>query len=162
MIQHTLDWYNGEVFEGKIIFIFGVLLIISAFICHYYGSSAGTKALTIPLLVMGLFFAGTGASMNFINLKKIKRVPDISDQNRNSYILSELTRVNGFQYLYPLSIAVCLACFLIASALLYFARNAHFQAIAVGLILLGAGLTVIDYFSKERAAVYRAALELQL
>lgn len=37
MIQHTIDWYNGEIFEAKFIAGFGIALIVIAFLFNFLG-----------------------------------------------------------------------------------------------------------------------------
>ncbi|MBT2560710.1 hypothetical protein J7E50_07675 [Pedobacter sp. ISL-68] len=158
MMQETIIWYNGEIFEGRIIFGFGIVLVISAMLFHFYGNTPGARALLFPILVTGVLFFAIGAGMNFSNLVKVKKAEKIYNQDRSLFLKSEIERVEGFQFMYPLSIAICLGCFLVASGLLYFTKNINFHAIAISLIVLGAVLSLIDYFSKERANIYYGSL----
>lgn len=154
MIQHTLGWYNGEIFEGKFIIGFGVFLLISALLFYFNGNTPTAKALLIPLVVIGLAFTAIGVGGVYSNSKKVAQVEEIYHQNKQDFVNAEIKRVENFQYLYPMSIAISLACFLIAIGLLYFVKNVHWQAIAIALILFGSTFAAIDYFSKERAAIY--------
>ena len=154
MIEETINWYNGEIFEGKFIIGFGVLLIISALLFYYLGSTPAPKALLIPFLVIGCIFSAIGSNMVYSNTQKIPQAQSSFSQNEKQFITSEIKRVQDFQYLYPLSIAISLGCFLIANGLLYFVKNIHGQAIAISLILFGMAFATIDYFSKERATIY--------
>ncbi|PKQ60732.1 hypothetical protein BZG01_20565 [Labilibaculum manganireducens] len=154
MIEYTLDWYNGEIFEGKFILGFGVFLLISAVLFHIYGNLPSAKALLIPLIVIGLFFTSIGVGGIYSNSKKVAKVEEIYLQNQGEFVDSEIARVEGFQYLYPMSIGISLTSFLIAIGLLYFVKNVQWQAIAIALILLGSAFAAIDYFSKERARIY--------
>ncbi len=153
-MQYTLDWYIGEIFEGKFILGFGIILLISALLFHIYGNMPSAKALLIPLIVIGLFFTSVGVGGIYSNSKKIAKVEENYQQNNQAFVDSEIKRVEDFQYLYPMSIAISLACFLIAIGLLYFVKNIHWQAIAIALILFGSAFAAIDYFSKERANIY--------
>lgn len=158
MIQNTLNWYNGEIFEGRFIFGFGALLIISALLFYFYGSTPASKALLIPFIVIGVFFTITGINMNFSNAKKAEEAKEFYKANEASFIDAEIKRVEGFQYLYPMSIGISLVSFLVALGLLYFVKNIHWQAVAITLILFGTAFAVIDYFSKERALHYHNIL----
>ncbi|MGL5014814.1 MAG: hypothetical protein ACRC6V_11060 [Bacteroidales bacterium] len=160
MIQDTFNWYNGEIFEGKIILGFGILLIISAFLFYFFSNTPAPKALLIPFLLIGLFFSMTGSVMVFSNSKKVLQVEEIYQHDSNAFVKSEIKRVEDFQYLYPMSIAISLVSFLAALGLLYFVKNVHWQAIAITLILFGTAFAVIDYFSKERATIYYEQLLL--
>lgn len=158
-IQNTINWYSGEIFEGKFILGFGLFLIITSLLFYFLGNTPTAKALLIPMLVIGVFFSATGANMIYSNIKKVQEVEANYKQNSKDFISIEIKRVEGFQYLYPMSIAVSLACFLIAIGLLYFGKNVNLQAIAISLILFGGAFAVIDYFSKERATIYYEKLK---
>lgn len=70
MVENTLNWYNGEIFEAKIILAFGLIIIIMAFLFQYLGNTPYAKALLIPLLITGVIFSVIGGSMIFSNQKK--------------------------------------------------------------------------------------------
>ncbi|MDY3362944.1 manganese efflux pump [Riemerella anatipestifer] len=159
MIQNTINWYNGEIFEGKFILGFGFFLILTALLFYFLGNTPAAKALLIPMLVIGLFFSITGVNMIYSNGKQKQEIVKRYEQNPKEFINTEIKRVNDFQYLYPMSIAISLACFLIAIALLYFTQNIYLKAIAISLILFGMAFAVIDYFSKERATIYYEQLK---
>ncbi|MDY3338043.1 manganese efflux pump [Riemerella anatipestifer] len=159
MIQNTINWYNGEIFEGKFILGFGFFLILTALLFYFLGNTPAAKALLIPMLVIGLFFSITGVNMIYSNGKQKQEIVKRYEQNPKEFINTEIKRVNDFQYLYPMSIAISLACFLIAVALLYFTQNIYLKAIAISLILFGMAFAVIDYFSKERATIYYEQLK---
>lgn len=159
MIQNTLNWYNGEIFEAKFISGFGLILIISSLLFYFLGSTPTSKALLIPLIVVGLFLTATGVTMGYSNSKKIAEVEQIYNQNNKAFVEAEIKRVEDFQYLYPMSIGISAVSFIIALSLLYFSKNVHLQAVAMALIIFGAGFAFIDYFSKERATIYYEQLQ---
>ncbi|WP_165796739.1 MULTISPECIES: manganese efflux pump [unclassified Chryseobacterium] len=158
-MQNTINWYNGEIFEGKFILAFGLFLILTASLFYFLGNTPTAKALLIPMLVIGIFFSITGANMICSNGKQKQEVAKKYEQSPKEFINAEIKRVDDFQYLYPMSIAISLACFLIAIALLYFTQNVNLKAIAISLILFGMAFAVIDYFSKERATIYYEQLK---
>ncbi|CAA9502461.1 MAG: hypothetical protein AVDCRST_MAG96-2043 [uncultured Segetibacter sp.] len=159
-IQYTINWYNGEIFEGKFILGFGLFLILTALLFYFLGNTPTAKFLLIPMLIIGVFFSATGANMMYSNGKKVQEVEKKYEQNSKEFVEAEIKRVEGFQYLYPMSIATSLACFLIAIGLLYFTKNVQLQAIAISLIFFGGAFAIIDYFSKERATIYYEQLKL--
>ena len=159
IMQNTINWYNGEIFEGKFILAFGIFLILTASLFYFLGNTPTAKALLIPMLIIGIFFSITGANMIRYNGKQKQEVAKKYEQNPKEFINAEIKRVDDFQYLYPMSIAISLACFLIAIALLYFTQNVNLKAIAISLILFGMAFAVIDYFSKERATIYYEQLK---
>ena len=161
MIQHTIDWYNGEIFEAKFIAGFGIALIVIAFLFNFLGNTSGAKAVFYPLIVTGVIFIGIGAPMAINNAKKLETIQVEYEKDKIQFQQDEIKRVEGFQYLYPMSIVISLISFLVALGLLYFVKNIHWQSIAISLILFGTAFAIIDYFSKERANIYYEHLKLQ-
>lgn len=154
MIEHTLNWYKGEIFEAKFILAFGVATILVATLFRYFGNTLNSKALFIPLLIVGLIFIAIGGSMGYSNQKTIRTIEQASKENIGEFVSAEKKRVEDFQYLYPLSLSISAVCFVIAVVFLGFMKNHHLHSIAIALTVFGFAFMVIDYFSKERSAIY--------
>lgn len=154
MIQNSLTWYNGEIFEARFILGFGVITIVVGLLFYFYGNVPTAKALLIPLIVIGSIFTAIGANMSLSNQKKVSEVVATYTKDKVAFVDAEKKRVEDFQYLYPMSIGISLVCFAVALGLLYFVKNTQWQAIAIALILFGSAFAIIDYFSKERATIY--------
>lgn len=154
MLENTLNWYNGEIFEAKFILAFGLITIITAFLFQYLGNTPYSKALLIPLLMTGLIFSVIGGSMLFSNQKKIATVEQSFTTDNEQFVKSEKHRVQDFQYLYPLSLAVSAVCFVLAIVFLAFTKNIYLHASSIAIAIFGFAFMVIDYFSKERATIY--------
>lgn len=159
MLQNTINWYNGEIFEAKFILAFGFFAIVSSLLFFFLGDTPTAKALLIPMLAIGIFFSATGATMIYSNSKKVREVDRSYNQSPLTFVNAEIKRVIGFQYLYPLSIGISAVSFMIAMGILYLSKNVHLQATAIALILFGTAFAFIDYFSKERAAIYYEQLQ---
>jgi hypothetical protein len=154
MIENTLTWYKGEIFEGKAILLFGIVSVVLAFLFRFWGSTPYAKALLIPLLAVGLMYAIIGGSMIFSNQKKIATVEQSFEENKSTFIESEKKRVEEFQYLYPLSLVISAICFVLSAIFLGFTKNMYLHATAIALAWVGVAFMAIDYFSKERATIY--------
>lgn len=154
MIEHTLNWYKGEIFEAKFILAFGVATILVATLFRYFGNTLNSKALFIPLLIVGLIFIAIGGSMGYSNQNTMRTIEQASKENISEFVSAEKKRVEDFQYLYPLSLSISAVCFVIAVVFLGFMKNHHLHAIAIAITVFGFAFMVIDYFSKERSAIY--------
>lgn len=154
MVEHTLNWYKGEIFEAKFILAFGIATIVVASLFRYFGSTLNSKALFIPMLIVGLIFIAIGGSMGYSNQKTMATVDQASKENIGEFVTAEKKRVEDFQYLYPLSLSISAVCFVLAVVFLGFMKNHHLHAIAIALTVFGFAFMVIDYFSKERSAIY--------
>lgn len=160
MYQHTIAWYQGEIFEAWCIFGAGVCLGLIGLLCQFYGQSAGAKALFLPLMGLLALFLAIAIPMAYNNMQTLAGVADTYQAvGESQFIANELKRVADFQYMYPMSIAISAVCFAVAVALLYVDVSVKWRAMAVALLILGASFAIIDYFSKERANSYRTALE---
>lgn len=154
MVEQTLNWYKGEIFEAKFILAFGLTTAIIGFLVHYIGNTPYAKALLIPLLVTGLIFTTIGGSMLVSNQNKMVTVEQNFAKDSEQFAKTEKQRVEDFQYLYPLSLSISAVCFGLALVFLGFTKNVHLHASAIAIALFGLAFMVIDYFSKERATIY--------
>lgn len=154
MLENTINWYQGEIFEGKMILLFGIIISIIGFILHFWGTTPYAKALFVPMFVLGILLITTGSGMIFTNGKTITQIPELYEKNPVEFILSEIKRVEGFMYLYPTTLTASAVLFLVGVLLLGFTKNIYFHSSAVALVVLGVSLIAIDYFSKERATIY--------
>lgn len=159
MLENTLNWYHGEIFEGKMILLFGVMVGVLSFILHFWGTTPYAKALFIPMLVLSILLIATGSGMIYTNGKALAQIAEIYEKNPAEFVQSEIKRVEGFMYLYPTTLTVSAVLFLVGVLLLGFTKNMYFHSSALALVVLGVSLMAIDYFSKERAIIYYNQLQ---
>ena len=153
-LEHAIAWCKGEIFEARLILIFGIVVVISAFLFYKLGSTPGAKAMLFPLLVVGTVFIASGASMSYSNPKRIVEFQKANTENPEAFVLSEKERVEGFQYMYTMTLIIASAFFVVAMVLFWFTNNHTLKAIGIALVLFGLSGLVIDYFSSERADIY--------
>jgi hypothetical protein len=153
-LQYTINWTRGEIFEGTMIGLFGIVTFIIGALFWKFGVTPGARAMLIPLLVLGLFFAATGISMYNTNQKRIPVFQEAHAQDPAAFVQSERERVEGFQYLYTITLVLAPVCFVLATAFFWLSMNHHLRAVGIALVLFGLSGLVIDYFSKERADIY--------
>lgn len=152
--QHTQNWLKGELFEGTIILISGIALIIIAGVLWKYGSSPNAKSLIIPILVLGLLFSLGIGSMMISNQKRIAQFEEAYQDHPTAFIESEKQRVEEFQVLYKYSVGFAALSFLLTIIAFGFLENRIFQSICIALMIISVSLIVIDHFSKERSEIY--------
>jgi hypothetical protein len=151
---HTQDWLNGEQFEGTIVLISGIVLIIISLLFWKFGSTPNAKALIIPIMLVGLLFTLGIGSMMIANQKRISNFEKSYQENPKEFIESEKQRVEDFQVLYKYSVGFAAISFLLTIIAFGFMENRIFQSICIALMLISVPLIVIDHFSKERAKIY--------
>ena len=152
--QNTQDWLKGELFEGTILLISGIILLIISLILWKFGSTPNAKALIIPIMVVGLLFIlGVGGFM-VSNQKRISNFEKSYQENPKEFIESEKQRVEEFQVLYKYSVGFAAISFLLTIIAFGFVENRIFQSICIALMIISVSLIIIDHFSKERAKIY--------
>ena len=149
--QHTQNWFQGEIFEGKLILISGILITVVSLLLWKFGTTPNAKSLIIPLLIVGLLFLiGTGSAL--LNYpKRMDSSKFAFYENPKEFIASEKKRVEDFQILYKYSVIFAVVSFVLTILAFGFMNNRTFQSICFGLMVVAVSLIVIDHFSKERA-----------
>ncbi len=160
--QHTTNWVKGEIFEATIFGSFGVLTIISSLLLWKFGETPNSKALMIPLAVVGVFFLATAISGISSNVTRLPQYTEAFTKDKAEFLESEKQRVEDFQYLYKMTIIIASVCFAGAICFFVFTNNPIPKAIGLALIIFGMTGLIIDYFSKERADAYYNAIMFEI
>lgn len=154
IIQHTVTWIKGELFESKMIIVFGITTIILGILFSKIGTTPNAKSLFYPFLLIGTIYAAIGGNMLYSNTKRMNEMPSLSEQNKTEFAQKEKQRVESFQYQYKISKAVATIFFLATIFIFWFTKNSTWQGIGIGLTLFGLVGLIVDYFSEERAGIY--------
>lgn len=154
IFQHTTDWIKGELFEGKLVLLFGILTCVSAVLFYKIGTTPNAKAMLWPLLIAGFMFIGIGGGMLYSNPKRLSEFPKAYKENPKAFIESEKERVEAFTKWYPTTRYVFAALGILGIVLFLFWDKPIGRAIGIALLLMTIATYVVDYFSEERAAIY--------
>ncbi|MFT4167507.1 MAG: hypothetical protein QM653_00115 [Dysgonomonas sp.] len=158
LIQHTMHWIKGELFEAKLIVVFAILTIVVGFLFWKIGTTPNAKALFIPLLVVGAIYASIGGGMLYSNPKRMVELPQSYQQNKVEFVKSEKQRVDDFQYGYKVSKIVATVFFLATLLIFWITKNPTWMGIGIALTYFALAGLVVDYFSQERADIYYKAI----
>jgi hypothetical protein len=150
----TSAWIKGEIFEGILILLFGITIILSGFLFWKFGTTANAKALVMPLILAGIVYAALGGSMYVSNQKRMPAYQQKFGQNQLEFIQSEKKRVEDFQYMYTISKMVATVFFLVTLLIFWLSKNPTWQGWGIGITIFAISGLVVDYFSQERSAIY--------
>lgn len=150
----TSAWIKGELFEALLILSFGLLTLITGFLFWKIGTTANSKALFLPLLIIGLIYAAIGGGMLVSNKKRMAEFPKAYEKDNTAFIQAEKKRVEDFQYGYTTSKIVASICFPLTLLIFWYTKNPTWQGVGIGLSYFALTGLVVDYFSQERAAIY--------
>lgn len=159
IFQHTTDWIKGELFEGKLVLLFGILTCFSAIIFYKIGTTPNAKAMLWPLLVTGFMFIGIGGGMLYSNPKRLNEFPKVYKENPKAFVKSEKERVQAFTKWYPTTRYVFAVLGILGIVLFLFWDKPIGRAIGISLLLMTIATYVVDHFSEERAHTYYQELK---
>jgi hypothetical protein len=161
-IEHTVNWCTGEIFEGKMIAVFGITVIIISIAFWKTGTTPFAKAIVVPLLVVGLLSVTVGTGMVINNNKRIVAYKAACQENPTAFIQSEKERTDDFIKWYPYTQYIMSAIIIAGIGCYIFLGGAWGRAIGLALILFGFSVLFIDHFSEERAEIYHKHIVREL
>lgn len=154
LIDYTINWIKGELFEAKLIVTFGIITIIGAFLFGKIGTTPNAKALFVPLIIAGIIYSAIGSGMLYSNPKRMIELSQNYQQDKVEFAKSEKKRVNDFQYGYKVSKIVATIFFSLALVIFWTTKNPTWMGTGISLTYFALAGLVVDYFSQERADTY--------
>ena len=161
-IEHTVNWCTGEIFEGKMIALFGIAVIAISIAFWKIGTTPFAKAIVVPLLIVGLLSATAGSFMVVNNNKRIVSYKAAYQENPTAFVQNEKERTDDFIKWYPYTMYIMSAIIIVGISSYLFLGGAWGRAIGLALILLSLSLLSIDHFSEERAETYHQHIVREL
>lgn len=156
--DHTEAWIKGELLEGTLVCLFGIVTILTGILFWKLGTMPAAKALLVPLVVCGAIYVGVGVSLRTSNQKRLVEYEEIYRQDPETFVKAEQKRVEGFQYQYVISKVVASICFALTLLIFWLTSEPKWQGIGIGLSYFGLAGLVVDYFSQNRAQIYYDAI----
>ena len=157
--EHTTDWIKGELFEGKLIIVFGLVTCICAILFSKMGTTPNAKAMLFPLLIAGILFIAIGGGMLYSNPKRLVEFRKTYQENPAAFVQSEKDRVEVFTKWYPITRYIFAGLGVLGIVLFLFWDKPIGRAIGIALLLMTIATYVVDHFSEERAATYYQHIE---
>ena len=158
-IEHTIAWCKGEIFEAKLILLFGIIVLVSAFLFVKLGTTPSAKAMLYPLLVVGIMFSAIGGGMLYSNPKRIVEFKQAYENNPKAFVESEKERADEFISWYPKTRWIMTGIGILGVLLFLFWAVPIGRAIGISLIIIMLATFVVDHFSEERAEIYYQKIE---
>lgn len=153
-IDHTIAWCRGEIFEGKMIALFGITVISLAILFWRLGTTPFAKALFVPLLVLGMVCAVGSGYMLLSNQKRIPEYEKAYQEAPAEFIQAEKKRAEGFLRWYPITLTIASIVMVLGMGSFLFIGGTWGRTIGLTVLLMGLLVFFIDHFSEERAETY--------
>lgn len=157
-INHTINWCKGEIFEGKMSLLFGVIILLVSLAYLIWASTPYAKALFWPLLVVALMAMGAGIYLLTANQKRIPEYSAAYQNGPKEFIKAEKQRTEDFIKWYPITQKIFFGVMAVGMLCLILSKGPMVRAIGIGLMLFSFYVFVLDHFSEERAATYHAKI----
>jgi hypothetical protein len=154
--RHSISWVRGEIFEMTVLAITGLTVASIGVAFWKLGATPLSKAMLVPLAVVGLFFATLGISGYVVNQRRIPTFERAHREAPAAFARAEKTRVEQFQIGYRVTYVVAPLAFALATGLFWFSLRPYPRAVGIALVIFGLFGLVVDGFSKERADIYYA------
>jgi membrane glycosyltransferase len=153
-VQHAINWCKGEIFEARLILLFGLLTMVCAFLFWRLGTTPNAKAMLFPFLVLGLMFSIMGGGMLNSNPKRTRDFQAAWEENPRAFAESEKERADEFISWYPITRYIAAGIGILGVVLFLLWDTPMGRAIGMALILATLATFVVDHFSEERADTY--------
>jgi len=156
--KHTESWFKGEAFEGGMLVIFGVLLVLLALYFWKFGHTPTARVLIVPFMVVGLFW-GIAAGVGLVrNTSRLEAFRAEHEQAPVEFVHSEKERVEGFLGWYrPLLIGWSVL-ILVGLALFNFWGGNIGRAVGLAVILFAVAGLMVDHTSEHNARTYHGEI----
>jgi len=157
-IEHTFAWCRGEIFEGRMLALFGVAVVGLALSFWRLGSTPAARAMFVPLLVVGALALLVGLTMSFNNQVRINTYSAAFSENPDEFVQAERERTEAFIKWYPYTMYSFSVVVILGLGVFLWQPTPLGRAIGLATVLLGLCVLFLDHFSEERAESYHAQI----
>lgn len=161
-IEHTVNWFKGEAFEGGMIALWGMALIVLAAYFWKFGHLATARALIIPFLVVGLFWSIAGGVGIYRNTLRVEKFQIEYKKDPSAFVESEKKRVEGFIGWYRYLLIGWCVLILAGMAIFLFWGGNQGRAIGLAVIVFAVAGLLVDHTSEHNAHAYYAEINKAL
>jgi hypothetical protein len=160
--DHTASWFKGEIFEAGMLLLFGAMLVLMAAYFWKFGHSVTGRALIIPFLVVGLFWAVAGGIGIYRNTVRVEQFRVEYQKDTAAFVESEKQRVEGFLWWYRYLLIGWSVLILAGLAMFMLWGGNHGRAVGVVVILFGVAGLLVDHTSEHNARSYYSEINKAL
>jgi membrane glycosyltransferase len=157
-IHHSLNWCKGEIFEGKLSLLFGLIILLVGLSYFKWGTTPYSKAMIWPLVAVAVLAIGVGMYLISTNSNRLVHYQTQFAEHPNAFVQAEKERTEAFISWYPKTQKILFVIMLVGMLGMVLSQGALFRAIGIGLMLFAIYGFVLDHFSEERAAIYHKGI----
>jgi len=159
LLKVSTDWARAEIFSAKMVWLFSLILVITAFGFWYWGKTAMAKAFVWPIFISALFLIVIAGGLFFANKPRIAQFEKAYKSNPNGFVQQELMRTaksnNDFVVVFKVLPVLLMA----AGLLILFLPSPTWRSIGITLGFLAVFLMAVDSNTAARNEAYREQLK---
>jgi len=157
MIAHTNTWAQGDIAQGKLMLIVGVIVLLASILAWRNGGEM-LRGMLIPCGVIVLISTGYGGLMQVTRpahatafAQRYQQDPEVAKAVEIARVENDCTNYRMMNFIWS---TICIA----GITLIFLAGSDTWKGVALGLILLSSVGFVADNFLHHRAEVYLKAI----
>ena len=153
LLKHTTDWVNGEIFQGKIMLIIGILLLIGG-IAILKSNHEILRGMLIPLGLIITLLLGYGGFQTLARPSHLVNFSAVYQENPEKAKQQEYDKAVKDDKTYK-NLKVVWAVLIVLSVVVYFiVSKDYFKGLAIGLIGLFLTTLIVDSILQYRLGIY--------
>jgi ascorbate-specific PTS system EIIC-type component UlaA len=158
LIKHTSNWVSGEVFQGKIMLVLGVIICVGAlFILR--NNNEILKGMLIPMALIILILIGYGSMQVIVRPKHVDIVSETHKNNPIQALEAELNKANKDDKSYSMAPYFWFVGIAIAAIVFFLSSQYYYKGLGLGLIGLFLTMLILDATLHHRLVIYLRALK---
>nr|WP_068886619.1 hypothetical protein [Pedobacter panaciterrae] len=159
ILKLSTDWAKAEVFSAKIVWLFSIIVLLSALGFWYWGKTTMAKAFVWPLVVSGLFLVAVAAGLFMANKPRISQFEQASRNNPGTFLQQELQRTAKSQKELATVFEVLPLLLIVGGLLIFFLSSPTWRAIGIVIGLVAVFLMAVDSNTDTRNTIYHKQLK---
>lgn len=153
LLDYTNTWVKGEVFQGKIMLVIGVVLLIAG-IAIFRSDNTILRGTLIPLGLILLIFFGYGTFQTVSRPSHINKVTAVYNESPDKAIEQEFAKAQKDENSYRILKIVWVVLIVVSAVLFLVFSTDYLKGLSIGLIALFLTTLVVDSVLHHRLLVY--------
>jgi hypothetical protein len=153
LLDYTIKWTKGEISQGRIMIVIGLLLLIANYLIWKKGDGL-LKGMFIPLLVVNLILLGYGGYIIVSRASRLEELTVSFKQNPDRTLKQERERLLREKKAYPKFKIAWVVVIAVACVFCLLTIQPFSKGVALGILLFGITALLIDSFLENRGKIY--------
>lgn len=153
LIQYTSEWVKGEINQGKILIILGVILLIAS-VFIFKNTNEIFRGMLIPFGLILLIFFGYGGYQALSSSNHLTKVTESYKENTKNTIQKEYEFAQKGDKSYTRLKPIWALLIVVSVALYFIFSKDYFKGLAMGLIMLFLTTLILDSVMHYRLKIY--------